>query len=250
MFLSELQRCIAEVGAPLCIGLDPHPNLPGAARPWARLCRVVDETTEYACAYKPNSAFFESRGASGLRALARTIDRAHAFGRPVILDVKRCDIASTASAYADAAFHTLSADAVTVVPYMGEDAVLPFLDAGGFVFIVAVPTNPSAAHIIEHGHPPLYERIVAMAVDLARRRPGQVGLVVGATRRAAAERVAALAPGIPWLVPGVGTQGGGIDVARLGDGIRLISTSRSIVGDPDPRRAAARWNAELRAVRR
>jgi len=250
VFLSELQHSIAEVGAPLCVGLDPHPDLLGAGRPWPFVRCILDATARYACAYKPNSAFYEAAGRAGWRTLRRTIDHAHALDRPVVLDAKRCDIASTAAAYATAAFDTLKADAVTVVPYMGEDAVRPFLDAGGFVFLLAVPTNPSAAAMIESGNPPLYERVVDMALDLSRRYPDQIGLVVGATRRETAERVATLAPELPWLVPGVGAQGGTTDLARAGIGVRLVSASRSVLGDSDPAAAAARLNAHLREILR
>jgi orotidine 5'-phosphate decarboxylase subfamily 2 len=236
------------------VGLDPYPDrIPerfGAGTDGLRafLAEIVEATLPHAAVYKPNAAFFEERGPEGLAALAEIIELVHDAGRPVILDAKRGDIESTARAYARAAFDRLGADAITVVPYMGEDAVVPFLEHGGFVFLLTLPSNPSAAAIVETGTPPLYERVCGMAVDLDRRFPGQVGLVVGATRPGPARALHGLAPSLSWLVPGVGSQGGSpADFsAALGAGHEAwVNVSRAILFDDDPGSAAAAWKEEI-----
>jgi orotidine 5'-phosphate decarboxylase subfamily 2 len=236
--------------------LDPHPDrIParyGATAAGLRefLGDVVRSTLPHAAVYKPNAAFFEERGPDGLAALKDVIDLVHDDGRPVILDAKRGDIASTAQAYARAAFEYLDADAITIVPYMGEDAVVPFLDHGRFVFLLALPSNPSAASIVESGSPPLCERVVGMAADLDRRYPGQVGLVVGATRPEPARVLHEIAPTLPWLVPGVGAQGGSLAdlTASLGGGHEAwVNVSRAILFDENPGTAAERWKGVIGA---
>jgi orotidine 5'-phosphate decarboxylase subfamily 2 len=247
MFEGKLERCIAETGGTLCVGLDPHPDRIPSRYPkspegvQAFLCRIIDETAAHACVFKPNSAFFEALGPRGMDALAKVIRHAHAAERPVILDAKRCDIASSAAAYACAAFDRLGADAITVVPYTGEDAVLPFVETGGTVFLLCAPSNPSAAAIAGHGDPPLYVRVARLGADLATRFPGQVGLVVGLTDPAAAGALDPVAATVPWLVPGAGTQGG--DLAAFASAISprrtvLINASRSVIFAPDPATAA------------
>jgi len=248
MFVERLKAAMQASGGRVCVGLDPSfERLPESVERTAAgvegfVERIIAETSDHACAYKPNSAFFEALGGAGYDVLGRTIERIHAADRPVILDAKRGDIATTAQAYATAAFDVLGANAITVVAYMGEDAVTPFLDRGGFVFLLALPTNPSAGSIVEHGTPPLYLRIGEMAVRLAAQYPGQVGLVVGATRPEMAGRLHQQAPELPWLVPGVGAQGGSVqeffDVVN-GDHPMVVNASRSIAFAADPRAAAA-----------
>ena len=254
MFLEKVRASCREAGGSLCVGLDPHPDrMPARFGPTndglrAFLAEVVDRTAPHAGLYKPNAAFFEERGPEGISILEEIITRVHAAGRPVILDAKRGDIASTARAYARAAFDRLDADAITVVPYMGEDAVVPFLDHGRFAILLTLPSNPSAAAIVEEGVPPLYERVCRMALDLGRRYPGQIGLVVGATRPAAARALHDLAPDLPWLVPGVGAQGGNLaDLSTaLGGGHEAwVNVSRGVLFDPDPAAAAERGKREI-----
>ncbi len=176
---------------------------------------IIDATHDLVCVYKPNSAFYEAAGLDGLRALQDTVEAAHAHGIPVILDAKRGDIANSSVAYAKAAFEVWGADAVTVSPYMGGDSLEPFLayeDRG--VFVLTRTSNPGAADIEEltvqtpGGPRPLYEQVAIAAAGWDAR--GNVGLVVGATAPDELARVRALAPGMPILVPGVGTQGGDI----------------------------------------
>jgi orotidine 5'-phosphate decarboxylase subfamily 2 len=246
MFVDELRMLQRETGGRLCVGLDPHPELvPGGGRK-ARAVRrfldaVISQTKDDACVYKPNSAFFEALGSDGVTLLRHTIDRIHDAGRLAILDAKRGDIASTAAAYARAAHDRLAADAITVVPYMGEDAILPFLDSGLAVFIVALPSNPTAAAIVDHGSPPLYVRVAELAARLEERFPGLVGLVVGATSPARARSLRDIGPGLPWLVPGIGAQGGELEAfldAVGGDRTLVFNVSRGVLAAERPGDAA------------
>jgi orotidine 5'-phosphate decarboxylase subfamily 2 len=227
------------------VGLDPHDGT--LEEIGARLRHAIESTAPHACAYKPNSAFFEALGGAGMDLLAQTIAWIHEADRPAVLDAKRGDIASTADAYARAAFDVLGADAVTVVPYMGEDALRPFLARGGTVFVVALPSNPSAARIVEHGDPPLYMRVGEMAAALAAEFPRHVGLVVGATRPDGARCLHGLAPDLPWLVPGLGAQGGDLAAFERASGHKavLYNVSRGIFDAPSPGEAAREWKQRI-----
>ncbi len=230
---------------------------------------IIDATHDLVCVYKPNSAFYEAGGIDGLRALQDTVEAAHAKGIPVILDAKRGDIGNTSVAYAKAAFEVWGADALTVSPYMGGDSLEPFLayeDRG--VFVLTRTSNPGAADIEEltvqspDGPRPLYEQVAIAATGWDAR--GNVGLVVGATAPDELARVRALAPGMPILVPGVGTQGGDIAASvRNGvdaDGRRaVIAVGRQVIyaskgaGYAEAARAEAEalrgaFNAELEAM--
>ena len=259
MFLDEARAARRDVGGSLCVGLDPHPDR--MPEPFAAttdglrsfLADVVEKTLPHTSVYKPNAAFYEERGPEGLAVLREVIESVHGAGRPVILDAKRGDIASTARSYARAAFDRLGADAITIVPYMGEDAVVPFLDRGRFVFLLALPSNPSAAAIVDHGSPPLYEAVGRLALDVERRYPGQVGLVVGATRPEQSLALHELAPELPWLVPGVGAQGGSLaalSAALVGGHEAWVNVSRAILFDPEPDVAAETWRREIGVWRR
>jgi uridine monophosphate synthetase len=254
-FFSLLQRRCEDVTSLLCVGLDPHPaDLPEqTAQAALDTCRrLVDETARYAAVFKPNAAFFEIYGAEGWSALKTLIDHiwesTFATGSrvPVLLDAKRGDIASTAEAYARAVFTGLGADAVTINPYLGADAITPFLgDHERGVFLLCKTSNPGAADLqdleIGPGGETLYERVARLAVGLNGK--DNVGLVVGATQVEALRRVRAAAPKLWFLAPGVGAQGGDLEAA-LEAGLRpdgmgmLVSVSREIAHSENPRRAA------------
>jgi len=257
-FFSRLSDRARKVDSLLCVGLDPHPEMlvrPSASEARQACLRLVEATRELACAYKPNSAFFEVYGAEGTEALRQVIAAA-AEHAPVILDGKRGDIASTARAYAQAAFHMLGADAVTVSPYLGRDAVEPFLeDPEKGVFLVCRTTNPGASRIQEEAMvdgEPLYLR-------LAREASGwsaydNLGLVIGATAPNAVAAVRAAVPDLWILAPGIGAQGGDAPTAvRAGlreDGLGLLlSTSRSLALAPDPGAEALRLRDAINRAR-
>ncbi len=203
-----------------------------------RFClELIEATADQAAAFKPNSAFFEQLGHEGWELLREVVQAA---GRRalVVVDAKRGDIGSTAAAYARAIFDGLGADACTVNPYLGRDALSPFLDrADRLAFVLCRTSNPGAADFqdlpVGGGGAPLYIH-VAKAVAVWDREPpaGTAGLVVGATWPQELGRVRAEAPGLPLLIPGVGAQGGDLEacVRELAGtaGSYLISVSRGV----------------------
>ena len=234
-FFDRLGERIAATDSVVCVGLDPHPDrLPGAVADadlprWAFNRRVVDATHEHAAAYKPNVAFYED--ANGWRALAETVAYAHGKDVPVVLDAKRGDVGSTARQYANLLD---DADAITVNPYMGRDSLEPFLGrADKGVFVLCRTSNPGGADLqdceLASGEAG-YERVAALA-DLWNTN-GNVGLVVGATAPDELETVRDLVPDLPFLVPGVGAQGGDAEAAvefGVADGVGLVNSTRGII---------------------
>lgn len=176
-------------------------------------CRqIIDATRDMVCAYKPNIAFFEVLGEAGWSTLREMIDSIPE-GIPVILDAKRGDIGNTARMYAKAYFDGLGVDAVTVNPYMGTDSIAPFLEyQGKTAFILCLTSNPSAAEFQERElvEKPLYYQVAEMANSL--NRGGNCGLVVGATKPQKLRELRDLCPDLPFLIPGVGAQGGDLEL--------------------------------------
>lgn len=267
-FFEQLETRAREVDSLLCIGLDPHiPDLeaptPVAAREFC--LRLVDATAPAAAAFKPNIAFFEVFGSEGWRVLEQVLERIPK-GIPVILDAKRGDIASTAQAYAQAAFQTLGVGAITLSPYLGRDSVEPFLkDRERGVFLLCKTSNPGAADLQdlplaadEGGERLIYEAVAQLAQEWSR--PGmlgqdRIGLVVGATYPAALARVRRSAAQMWILAPGIGAQGGD-PVAALRAGLRhdglgmLLPVARGVSRAADPRRAAFELRDEINRGRK
>jgi orotidine-5'-phosphate decarboxylase len=201
----------------LCVGLDPEPGkFPAgwkgdAGRIFDFCAAIVDATKDLVCAFKPQIAYFAAhRAEDQLERLMAHIKRV-APSVPVILDAKRGDIGSTAEQYAREAFQRYQADAVTLSPFMGFDSIEPWLKFDGKGLILLCRTsNPGGSDLqaqrLDNGDL-LYEHIARLAAG-AWNRNGQLGLVVGATFPAEIERVRALAPTLPLLIPGVGAQGG------------------------------------------
>jgi uridine monophosphate synthetase len=258
-FFSLLENRARQVDSLLCIGLDPHPaDLPAHNLEAVRqFCLgLIEATSDLAAAYKPNAAFFEAYGAPGV-ALLQEVIAAVPPGIPVILDAKRGDIASTAQAYALAAFQALGAGALTVNPYLGRDAVAPFLeDPQKGVFLLCKTSNPGSADLQElpvglHGFQ-LYEEVALLGQKWNTHQ--NLGLVVGATYPQELARVRRLAPELWILAPGVGAQGGDLEAAlRAGlrpDGLGLlIPVSRAISQAENPRLAAVQIRAEINSIR-
>jgi uridine monophosphate synthetase len=256
-FLRLTDRC-RSVDSLLCIGLDPHLELlrnPTAEEARDLCWSLIEATADQACAFKPNSAFFEVFGPEGWRAL-REVIAAVPEGIPVILDAKRGDIASTGHAYSRAVFETLGADAVTLSPYLGRDSLEPFLaDPDRGVFLLCKTSNPGADDLQTlsiGGIEPLYLRLARMAS--AWNTADNLGLVVGATDTAALMEVRRAVPDMWFLSPGVGAQGGDLEaVLRAGlrqDGLGMvIPVSRGIAKADDPRIEAIRLRKMINSVR-
>ncbi|MBP9219503.1 MAG: orotidine-5'-phosphate decarboxylase [Sterolibacterium sp.] len=241
-FIDKLRAAWHQQNSLVCVGLDPDLNrlpahLPRNADGILAFNRaIIDATHDLVCAYKPQIAYFAALGAED--ALHGTLDylRTCHPAIPVILDSKRGDIGSTAEQYAAEAFDRFGADAVTINPYMGFDSAEPFLrraDKG--VVILCRTSNPGAADFqdLDVAGQPLFE-IVARTVAQKWNDNGNCLLVVGATWPEQMARIRALVGDLPFLVPGVGAQGGDVEklvrAGRTADGNGLvINSSRAIL---------------------
>jgi len=255
-YLERLAARTEAVGSVLCLGLDPDPAAlphgfpPTAAGIEAFAALVLDAALPYAAAVKPNLGFFEAFGSAGLAALERL--RGRVPGEvPVVMDAKRGDIGTTAARQAVALFDGLGADAVTVSPYLGEEAIAPLLGRlDRFAYVLCRTSNPGAGEIqalevaadarLPAPAEPLWARVARRAA--AWGPGGTVGLVVGATAPDELRAIRSIAPGLAFLVPGVGAQGGdeaavlasgpaSMEPAggRPGGGL-LVNVSRGIAG--------------------
>jgi orotidine-5'-phosphate decarboxylase len=268
-FIAQLARAWEKNDSLLCIGLDPEiERFPGPVRaqpaPIFEFNRaVIDATADLVCAYKPQFAHYAAIGAE--EQLGRTIDYVHSRHPhvPVILDAKRGDVGNTAERYASEAFERYGADAVTVNPYLGGDALEPFLrHADKGVIILCRTSNPGAGDLqdLPVGGRRLYQ-VVAELVAKRWNSRGNCLLVVGATYPSELAEVRGLVGDMPLLVPGVGAQGGSAaqvvqnGQTRGGTGL-IISSSRAVLyGSPDAdfpgtvRAAALALRAEINASR-
>ena len=248
--LERLRARVARLGAPLCLGIDPHPDalpdeLPRDIHGVERFARgLVEAAAEHAAAVKVNLAFFEAFGSAGWAVVERLVSDLPS-DHFLILDAKRGDIGTSAERYATALLGRLGADAVTLSPYLGEDAIEPFLAyPGRVVYLLVRTSNPSAGRVqdLPVGGEPLHQHLARWAAE--RWTDGRVGLVVGATAPAELARLRALAPGPGFLVPGVGAQAGDLGPAlahchgTLAPGLVSISRGISASGGPDWRAAA------------
>ena len=215
-FLQRLEYISQTQHSLLCVGLDPDPTrLPAVVRAasdpvYAFCTQIIEATADLVCAFKPNIAFFEALGTTGLETLQHVI-QAVPNNIPVILDAKRGDIGSTAKAYAHAVFDVLGVDAVTLNPYLGGDTLRPFLQYQNRGCILLCKTsNPGSADIqdlhLADGRP-LYLEVARQTREMWNTSQN-VGLVVGATYPTIIEEVRSVCPDLPFLIPGVGAQGG------------------------------------------
>ncbi len=197
---------------------------------------IIDATAQFAVAFKPNTAFYETNGAKGWESLEKTISYIKQKHPDilVIADAKRGDIGNTSAAYARAFFEQLQADALTVAPYMGSDSVMPFLGyKNKWVVLLALTSNLGAAdfqHLIT-GNGLLFEEVIRKALSWGT--PENMMFVVGATQAKSLTKIRAIAPDHFLLVPGVGAQGGSLEeVANYGMNKHcglLVNASRSII---------------------
>lgn len=260
IFLSEMVVCLPmsernflqlleakwNEGKFLCVGLDPDfEKIPESARKEGTRETIVnfnraiiDATRDIVCAYKPNSAFYESHGDEGWKALRETIQYIHdeAPDVPIILDAKRADIGNTNDGYVESAFDHLHADAITVQPYPGREALQPFLDRKDKGIIVWCRTsNEGAAEfqdLLVEGKP-LYQ-VVAEHVAKDWNANGNCALVVGATYPKELAEVRSIVGDMPILIPGVGAQNGDLQKTvaagktKEGRGM-IIAVSRAVM---------------------
>ncbi|GJM21901.1 MAG: orotidine 5'-phosphate decarboxylase [Planctomycetota bacterium] len=292
-FADRLADAVLSKRSPLVVGLDPFidriplelreqaardhedPRAASAAAAQSFFESVLEAVAPYACAVKPQSAFFEGFGPAGCVAWERVVQRAHELDLLVIGDIKRGDIGSTARAYADAHLTGPAAcDAVTLNPYMGSDSVLPFLEVAdqtsGGAFVLVRTSNPSAAELQDQTLAKgarVHEHVADLVAGWGRERVGtsgfsNVGAVVGATAPAELTALRERLPHAWFLVPGVGAQGASAqDVAPAFDARGLgavVNSSRGILyafGDPKTRdwrspieQAARDLAAQLRDV--
>jgi len=219
-FLDRLRAAERSNQSMVCVGLDPEPaRFPGALRGDASrifdfCAAIVEATADLVIAFNPQIAYFAAHRAEDQLERLMAHMRQVAPGVPVILDAKRGDIGSTAAQYAVEAFERYGADAVTLSPFMGFDSVEPYLKyQGKGAFLLCRTSNPGGDDLQSQrlssvpGEPLLYEHVARLAQGPWNLN-GQLGLVVGATYPAEIERVRAIAPTLPLLIPGVGAQGG------------------------------------------
>jgi orotidine-5'-phosphate decarboxylase len=242
-YLERLAARTASVGTVLCLGLDPDPAaLPsGFSQDIAGVERfvilLVEAAGPSAAAIKPNLAFYEAFGSDGMAALERIRAR-FPSDIPVVIDAKRADIGSTAARHAVALFDRLGADAVTLNPYPGGRAIAPLLERlDRYAYVLCRTSNPDAGefqNLVVAADPTIDAPPEALHLRVARRAAswgpgGTVGLVVGATAPAELKAIRAVAPGLGFLVPGIGAQGGEIEPV-LRDGPAIASPAASGVG--------------------
>ena len=240
-FVERIQQACQATRSLVCVGLDPDLSLMPVEDVFEFNRGIVDSTAGSVCAYKPNLAFYEALGSSGLAALEKTIAhiREVAGHAVVIGDAKRGDIGPSAKAYAKAMFEVWGFDAITVNGWGGTDSVEPFLgDETKGVFVWCRGSNPGSGDfqdlIVESKDTsqPLYETMARACSKWNTR--GNVGLVVGATVTEQLAAVREVCPDMPLLVPGVGAQGGELESAvRAGvdaqGRLALINSSRGII---------------------
>jgi orotidine-5'-phosphate decarboxylase len=260
-FLAMLERRWLQ-GHFLCVGLDTDiSKIPVGLGQFDFNREIIDATHDLVCAYKPNSAFYEAQGREGLKALSDTIGYIKLTypGIPVILDAKRADIGDSNKQYARAVFDVLGADAVTLNPYFGREAMEPFLERAdkGNIYLVKT-SNPGGGEFqdlpIDTDRIPLYQ-IVAKHIAEVWNTRGNCAIVVGATYPHQLMNIRKIAPNLPFLIPGLGHQGGkaeDLNNAFTPDGMGVIGNNASGIIFAKPfdgerqidavRREAVRWH--------
>lgn len=261
MTREQLFRQIQKKNSYLCVGLDTDLDkipkyLLSSADPVFEFNRqIIDATHHYAVAYKPNIAFYEALGPKGWESLQKTLDY---IPKEIftIADAKRGDIGNTSSLYAKAFFEQMSFDSITVAPYMGEDSVKPFLKFNNkWVILLAHTSNSGSSdfQLMESktSGKKLYEEVILKSQTWAT--PDQLMYVVGATQADKIQSIRALAPEHFFLVPGIGAQGGDLEMtSRYGLNKQcglLVNSARSIIYASAEKDFAVRAGEEARKVK-
>jgi orotidine-5'-phosphate decarboxylase len=240
-FLEMLKARWSAADTLLCVGLDPDParfpeHLRRGDDTIFEFCKsIVDATADFACAFKPQIAYFASAGAEDALQRLTTYIRESQPAVPVILDAKRGDMASTAEHYAREVFERYNAHAVTLSPYLGLDSIEPYLayaDRGIFLLCRTSNAGGDDLQMLTVEGERLYERVARLASGW--NHSGQIGLVVGATYPRELARVRSLVGEMPLLVPGIGAQGGNVEASvkagQTADGAGIVvNSSRAII---------------------
>jgi len=241
-FIQKLEQCWSSSNSLLCIGLDPNwqkipEHLKTLPEPIFEFCKaIVDATHDLVCAYKPQIAYFAALQAEDQLEKALNYIRETYPHIPIILDSKRGDIGSTAEMYAAEAFDRYKADAVTVNPYMGQDSAQPFLDRAEKGTVLLCRTSNAGAGDIQDlqvDGQPIYEKVASM-ISQTWNTNHNCCIVVGATWPEQMARIREITGDMPFLVPGVGAQGGDVEAivkaGQTSDGKGLmINSSRGVI---------------------
>jgi orotidine-5'-phosphate decarboxylase len=258
MNASQIFEQIKKKNSYLCVGLDtdlekiPHHLLKEADPVFEFNRQIIDATYEYCVAYKPNIAFYEALGPKGWESLQKTLDY---IPKDIftIADAKRGDIGNTSSLYAKAFFQNMNFDSITVAPYMGEDSVKPFLKFKDKWVILLAHTSNSGSNDFQLIESKVTGRKLYEEVLLKSQQWGsadQIMYVVGATQSDKIQSIRALAPEHFFLVPGVGAQGGDLElVSKYGMNKQcglLVNSARAIIyaSDRNDFAVAARRESE------
>jgi orotidine-5'-phosphate decarboxylase len=263
--LQKYERRADAVNSLLCVGLDVDSNKIPARFATAEFPQfafnqwIIDQTAEYAAAFKPNMAFYEARGAQGFTELQMTMAylQSHHPDVVTICDAKRADIGNTNQGYVTSIFDLLGFDAITLHPYLGGEALAPFLKRADKASIILCRTsNPGAGEFqdLEINGKPLWHA-VAEKVNEEWNANANCMLVVGATYPEEMRKIRVAAPGVTFLVPGIGAQGGDVvavveaGIDKKGKGL-MINSSRGIIFSDDPASAARELRDEINAARK
>ncbi len=258
-FIDKLNKAVNKNNSLLCVGLDPVN--PPAGGPFFEFNKnIIDNTHQYVCAYKPNSAFYEGKGPKGIVELKKTVDyiKSKYANIPIILDAKRADIGNTNNGYVEFIYDYLGVDAVTLHPYLGKEALMPFLnrkDKGSI--ILCRTSNPGAGEFqdLKTNNIPLYE-YVAQKVTKDWNTNNNCLLVVGATYPTELKKVREIVGDDMWfLVPGIGAQGADVEKTVVSGqnssgGGMIISSSRSIIFADNPKGEAVKLKEEINKFRK
>lgn len=252
-YLDKLRAAAIARDSLLCVGLDPDPKLiRGGLEGAVEFCRtLIEATSDIACAYKPNAAFWEQYGPRGWEGLA-TVRRLVPTDIPVLLDCKRADVPNTMAAYASAVFDAMDFDAATVHAYHGADSLAAFTkyqDRG--VYVVCHTSNPGRSDLqhLSCGNAALFVAVAELAVRCDQG--GNTGVVMGATAPIEAAAIRARFPKLPFLLPGIGRQGGDVDAAVAAaftgePASCLIAVAGAIMYAEDQRASAIAWRDRMR----
>lgn len=249
--IKKLEKAARKNNSLVCVGLDSDWKKISAKSQFTFNRAIIDATHDLVIAYKPNSAFYEARGAQGIKELKMTCDyiRERSPDIVIILDAKRGDIGNTNEGYVTMVNH-LGVDAITLHPYLGKEALEPFLNSKDLGCIIVCRTsNPGAGEIQNHVY-----RLVAHNVVTTWNRNGNCLLVVAATYPQELAQVRKLAGDMWFLIPGIGVQGADVEKAvragrnSKGEGM-IINASRSIIFAPNPRKEAMKLRDHINQYR-